>query len=325
MPGSLPPKSWLTHDGRPDRAAIASDKARAPAPPFPARRQTPSTISRALSRSMGARCLVQQPGIARAAPTCAHLPPARRHNRHRAPCRRRQNCSRCRRCSRAAPSLAGSIGILPARFHQRAADEHNRRDRIEEPKGRLLCRRHKRRSFRSEAGPASAARHGGPPVRAISAIPGPRSGWRGAISVNSREFRIRTTAMRRDYGVILAWMRAGGAQHRATGNGSPQHAQLVRVCRWRRHVEFEVSGQDHSRRAQFAECPRIRGITGEAEVELLQQRRDCLRRAPPAPERAFRQTGGHSPGSVGCRARRFPGSGSATDRHSTSSARSGCQ
>ena len=189
----------------------------------------------------------------------------------------------------AAPSLAGLDRILPAMLHQRAADEDDRREPVDQAEladrvGDIDVGRLRPATRRASAARLAARRHA-----AISAMPGPRSGWRGAMSVSSRGIRSRSLRCASITVVFFARMGRGGGDHRAVADRRAQLRELVGSAGGAgtsslRLPVVTTRGAPSSRSAR-----RRRRLRARQRSKRSQQRADRARHTPPAPERALRQ------------------------------------
>ena len=139
--------------------------------------------------------------------------------------------------------------ILPAMADQRAADEHDRREPIDQTEFA-----HRVGDIDVGVGQGSSPRERtaapSPATEAISAIPAPRSGCRGAMMVSRPGnvfFSRRCASMTRGF---LAGMGGGRSDDGASDGRHPDQLELVVLGRRRRHVELEIAGGADARRAE---------------------------------------------------------------------------
>ena len=92
-----------------------------------------------------------------------------------------------------------------------------------------------------------------------------------------------------DHGRFLARMGGGGDDDRASVDDVLDRRQIGGIGRRRRHVQLEIAGHAHARRAQLGIALGIMGGLGETEIEPLEQGGDRPGRLAPAGERALRQ------------------------------------
>ena len=84
-------------------------------------------------------------------------------------------------------------------------------------------------------------------------------------------------------------MGRGGSDHRPVADGILQGGERRRIGRRCGHVELEIAGRENAAAPRARRSALRRGRAGKAEIEPLQKMRDGLRKAPPAPERIFRE------------------------------------
>ena len=181
--------------------------------------------------------------------------------------------------------------VVAADGHQRAAEEGDRRDAIEEAEfaervGEVDVGFADQRLAAAPLRDRQAAR-----AASMSRIAAPRSGWRGTMMVRTSGWRSRRSRWAAaTISSSPSWVR-GGDPDRPAGDRGAQARDLAGVGGERRRVELEVAGDPHLRRAERAEARAVLLGLGEDEADPREQRAPRRRRSAASRGRSGR-TGG---------------------------------
>ena len=184
--------------------------------------------------------------------------------------------------------LGGLDRVLPAVLDQRAADEDDRREAVDQAElahgvghvdvgGRA-------RQFAARTQSRRQPRRRRQLLDARPALGMARRDQRqqaGEIAAQS--------FMRVDHRAFLAGMGRGRRDQRAGADFILQRVELCPVGRRRRHVELEIAGGDDARRAQGGQALGVARRARQTKVEAAQQIDDGCAQIAPAPERILRQ------------------------------------